>query len=197
MDTDRTNGADVNSDLKTRNEVLANLRGEDSESFKEKDKERQEIIDEAKQYCYKNPKDWPILVFNWDLKAKSQRHALDGLTQKEFEEYNPQGLCLGYVVLQNFDEKLSRRNRRTEDDLWKVGDKSKLAQAIAYAARGLPITPPIATVTIDAKEVCLAGGNHRYTAAKFSGEAKIPIYVAPNDVKAVSELVTVCWCKAS
>ena len=41
--------------------------------------------------------------------------------------------------------------------------------------------------------MCLGGGNHRYTVAKFSGQIELPIYVAPKEAETVSAIVTVRW----
>ncbi|MGZ9568258.1 hypothetical protein ACVTTK_02735 [Alcaligenes nematophilus] len=179
----------------SRNEMLATLRGEDLESYRDREKIKKETDEQAKKYRNSDPAYWIDLKFNWDLKPESQRFALDGHSEDEFKKTYPEGLLLGYVDLKKFDDNLCHHSRRENNEIWKVGDEGKLAGVIAYVVAGHPLTPPIVGLTSNDKEVCLSGGNHRYTVAKFGGEAEIPIYIAKQDFEAINCIVTVRWCK--
>ncbi len=98
----------------------------------------------------------------------------------------------GMVNLDEFDRHLTSFNRRVDiNDLWKYGNPSKLCYVLAYLEKGLPITPPL--VSVANEELCLSGGNHRYAAAKFSGQMQLPIYVEHANLKLVETLVQVTW----
>jgi hypothetical protein len=132
------------------------------------------------------------LKFNWDLSISGQRFALDGVKVDEFQKYYPDGFCLGWTTLKELDEKLCYHNRRVGlDELWSLGDERKLAFVIAYLASGRPITPPLISPLTN--EICLHGGNHRYTAAKFGGVKDIPVYAEPSNIPALSDIVSIRW----
>jgi hypothetical protein len=177
----------------TMAEALAVLRGGDLEAHRARQLEYDEIAKEAEQYRLLAPAQWPSLEFNWDFRAEAQRFALDGCQPDSFAESYPLGLRLGWVSVEAFDSKLSLQNRRALGELWKVGEKNKLAMAIAYLRRGKPITPPLVLPLPAQKQICLEGGNHRYTVAKFSGQIELPIYVDPSKAEALGAIVTVRW----
>ena len=178
----------------TGEEVLAVLAGHDLHVFRAERIECDMIAKDAKRYKRIDPSEWPSLDFNWDFSPEAQRFALDGCTAECFAKDYPRGLRLGWAVLEEFDAKLSRQNRRDRDELWDVGDEDKLTWAIEYIRRGKPITPPLVAALTQNEQVCLVGGNHRYTVAKFSSQSELPIYVDPDEAEAVNALVTVRWC---
>lgn len=177
----------------TTAEAIAFLNGEDIDVLRAQQQERDEIAEEADRYKLVSPPEWPSLEFNWDLSASAQRFALDGCKPESFATSFPNGLRLGWVSLKEFDAKLSRINRRALVELWDVGDKEKLAMAIAYISRGKPITPPLVHPIPAEKQVCFGGGNHRYTVAKFSGQIDLPIYADPEEAERIAAIVTVRW----
>lgn len=109
-----------------------------------------------------------------------------------FRNRTPHGLRLGWVGVADFDSKLCHFNRRDENELWSIGSATKLARAIAYLRRGLPITPPLVAPVKGKDELHFQGGNHRYAALKAAGhETAFPIYVASEDFETVARIVTV------
>jgi len=157
------------------------------------------VQEESDAYLGLMPDAWPALSWNWDFSARGQRYVYDGMPPSSFAAAHPAGLRLGWVQVEQFDARLSRFNRRNGlGELWELGSQSKLAQAIAYCRRGHPVTPPgVGLAWAEdgevATEVCLVGGNHRYTVAKFSGLVDLPIYVDPTLADAVAAIVPVRW----
>lgn len=136
--------------------------------------------------------EWPHLTFNWDFTRKGQRFGFDGVTSEVFQAMYPEGLRLARMSLVAFDQHLAHFSRRdTSEELWSLGCRSKLAKTIAYIRRGYVITPPIVGPT--GKEVILKGGHHRYAIAKAVQLDTIPFLVAPDDVKAIENLLDVTW----
>jgi hypothetical protein len=164
---------------------------------------REGVQAESEAYRGLMPDAWPVLNWNWDLSAKGQRYAYDGMPPPSFAEAHPEGLRLGWVRVEEVDAKLSHVNRRNGlDELWELGDQGKLADAIAYSRQGHPLTPPmVAPLPTEGgapdTEVYLVGGNHRYTVAKFSGLVEIPIYVDPRLAAAVAAIVSIRWADAA
>lgn len=194
MDDDQLDDFDLGAlGPMTMEEALAVMDGEDLEVHRAQRVERDEIAEEAERYRLVSPTEWPSLEFNWDFSVEAQRYTLDGCKPDSFTKYFPRGLQLGWVSLQEFDSNLSFQNRRKLSELWTVGDEGKLAMAIAYIRKGKPITPPLVAPIEGQRQVCLGGGNHRYTVAKFNGQIELPIYVDPKEAEAVSAIVTVRW----
>jgi hypothetical protein len=164
---------------------------------------REGVRKEAEAYVGLASQAWPDLKWNWDFSTRAQRYVYDGISPPSFAANHPTGLRLGWVSVEHFDAKLSRFNRRDGlAELWKVGDQQKLAEAIAYSRQSRPLTPPM-VAPLSTKEgqppteVYLVGGNHRYTVAKFSGLAEVPIYVDPEFAGVVAEIVSVRWVETS
>ncbi|WP_368865374.1 transcriptional regulator [Stenotrophomonas maltophilia] len=177
---------------RTMEEALAQLKGISLEVYRAKVAEKEKIRARGAKFRNVPPTEWPPLVFNWDISEASRCYVYDGVEPSEFSQLHPSGLALGYVDVVALDRVLCHSNRRDGlEELWKCGDKQKLCDVIAYLEAGLPITPPLVAVAIN--ELCLTGGNHRYTAAKFSGELHIPIYVQHENVSAVESLVKISW----
>lgn len=179
----------------TADELQAFLDGEGLEAYRAKRKSIARISCKSRSYINVDPKHWPEITLNWDVDPASQRYSLDGFKAREFLEAYPDGLLLGWVRLRDFDKVLCRFNCRQDDELWAVGDKSKLAFLIVYLSEGRPISPPFVQ-PINNSEVCFVGGNHRYAIAKVLKENEIPIYAASSDREAVSKLVSVRWAGA-
>lgn len=181
------------SPLELIEELMAELDGLTSEEYRLISEMRSRLAAAGEKYRRKPPSAWPKLAFNWDFKTESQRFSLDGIKSLEFAESYPQGFLLGHVAVAEFEKKLCHFNRRNDvHELWDCGSGSKLCSMLAYLAEGLPIAPPLVTVT-PANELCFHGGNHRYTVAKFSGLAVIPIYAEPTNRAAIERLVPVSW----
>lgn len=180
-------------------QVICERDGFDLEEMRAERVVRESTWEEAQAYLGLTPEAWPALTWNWDFSTKGQRYVYDGLSPPKFAAAHPQGLRLGWVLVEQFDARLSRFNRRDGlGELWEVGDQSKLAQAIAYGRQGRPLTPPMVAPlrtpnANPATEVFLVGGNHRYTVAKFSGLVDLPIYVEPELAEAVAAIVPVRW----
>lgn len=171
--------------------MLAMVNGEDLEDFRRAQALDMELTKDSKKYRRLSADKWPPLTFNWDHAPSSQRLVLDGFDEAKFRNAYPAGLKLGRLSLIEFDNRLCHSNRRRlPDELW-IGDVGKLAKVIAYLRRGLPITPPL--VAAKAGQFVLAGGNHRYTAARASGLEQLEIYVAPDDVVAVQTVYAIDW----
>jgi hypothetical protein len=176
----------------TTDEWLAVLRGEDLESHRKERAFRERICSKTEQYRNTPVGSWPKIEINWDVTQESQRFSFDGQTKEQFEAYYPEGLCLGYVELAEFDKGLCHFSRRDEGELWEVGFQSKLAFLLVYLSEGCPISPPVAKPT-DNGELILIGGHHRYAIAKAIGEKTIPIYVCPEHKSEVDKRVAVEW----
>lgn len=205
IDEKFSDGRDDGTEITTwdRDDVLDQIScerdGFDLEELRAERVVRESIWREAPAYHGLAPEAWPGLTWNWDFSAKAQRYVYDGLPPPKFKAAHPNGLRLGWVLVEQFDTKLSHFNRRNGiSELWALGDESKLAKAIAYARQGRPLTPPMVaplpTEKADrATEVYLVGGNHRYTVAKFSGLIELPIYVEPELADAVAAIIPVRW----
>lgn len=179
---------------RTTEELLAELDGVSLEEHRRESQLRERLRQIGERYRGKPPSEWPNLTFNWDLRSESQRFALDGAMKPlEFSCQFPDGFALGYVDTREFDNALCAFNRRNLSELWEVGSESKLAYILAYLEEGLPITPPLVGTTTAKNELCLHGGNHRYTACKFGGLVRIPIYASATSQAMVSKLTPVCW----
>lgn len=175
-------------------ELLAHLNGEDLETYRKRQQERAMLWKAAEPYLNMPPEQWHPLTFNWDLAKESQRFALDGIDAEAFRKHYPQGFVLGWLRLSDFDKHLSHFSRRDGlEELWSSGDSSKLAIAIARFKHGLPTTPPLVAPGEDKNQVFLAGGHHRYTVAKFSGQERLPIYADPDHVPTLSQIIPVSW----
>lgn len=180
------------SDPRTPQEALAKLKGIPPEVFRREAAHKEKIRARGETFMLLPPAHWPQLYFNWDLSQAAQHYVYDGVEPEDFARCHPDGLALGYVDLAEFDTQLCHFSRRQDiDELWKCGDARKLCHALAHLEAGLPITPPL--VSVADGQLCFAGGNHRYTAAKFSGETRVPIYVEFENVRAVESLVQVAW----
>ena len=183
----------MSSEHMTFSERLAMLNGEDLETVKKRSALNEELEKNAKLLNGRPPTEWPKLNFNWDTSSESQRFALDGISPADFSQRHPEGFSLGWVPLSDVDKHLCHTSRRNlPDELWTIGDLNKLAKAIAYISRGLPISPPYVCLYKDVALV-LGGGNHRYTIAKAINVQEIPIYVAPESKTAVSKILSIRW----
>ncbi len=177
----------------TGDEALAILDGQDLSVYRAEQVELAEITKEAEHHMFTAPSKWPSLEFNWDLGLDARRFTLDGCNPENFTKHFPQGLLLGWVELKDFDAKLSPQNWRAYKDLWTAGDPKKLARVIEYIRRGKSITPPLAAPLSEKNQVCLVGGNHRYTVAKFTNQHLLPLYVDPDKIEEISTIVTIDW----
>lgn len=197
---DNTSSIDM-GDL--RDQLICERDGFDLEEMRAERVVRAGVQEEAEGYLGLLPHAWPALNWNWDFSAKGQRYVYDGMPPPSFAAAHPAGLRLGWVQVEQFDAQLAHFNRRNGlGELWELGSESKLAQAIAYCRQGHPLTPPgVAPARSEssavATEVCLVGGNHRYTVAKFSGLVNLPIYVDPKLADAVAAIVPVRWADAA
>lgn len=172
---------------------MAELDGISVEEYRREAELHTRLAKAGEKYRRAQPSEWPNLTFNWDFRPESQRFALDGMNLHEFAECYPDGLALGNVAVVEFDKSLCNFNRRNDlEELWDCGFESSLCCILAYLEEGLPITPPLVSVTT-ANELCFHGGNHRYTAAKFSGLTTIPIYAEPKNRLSIERLVPVIW----
>jgi hypothetical protein len=177
---------------RTIQEALAELEGTSLEEHRREEAHKAMIRARGENFRLRPPSEWPQLAFNWDLSQGSQYYVYDACKYEEFARLHSDGLALGYVDLSEFDARLCHFNRRHNlDELWKRGNASKLCYVLAHLEAGLPITPPLVSVVPEG--LCFAGGNHRYSAAKFSGEMLLPIYVESANVKAVQALVNITW----
>jgi hypothetical protein len=197
---DNTSNIDMDDLL---DQLICELDGFDLEEMRAERVVRASVQEEAEGYFGLLPDAWPALNWNWDFSAKGQRYVYDGMPPPGFAAAHPAGLRLGWVRVDQFDARLTHFNRRNGlGELWELGSQSKLAEAIAYCRQGHPLTPPgVAPARTEngevATEVCLVGGNHRYTVAKFSGLANLPIYVDPRLADAVAAIVPVRWADAT
>lgn len=177
---------------RTIKEALAELQGTSVEDHRRQEAHKANIRARGENFRLRPPSEWPQLAFNWDLSQGGQHYVYDACKSEQFARLHPDGLALGYVDLSEFDALLCHFNRRHNlDELWKCGNPSKLCYALAHLEAGLPITPPFVSVVPEG--LCFVGGNHRYAAAKFSGEKRLPIYVESANVKAVETLVNITW----
>lgn len=174
-------------------DVLSAANGENLEEVRRLRAMADEAYDAGKPYECLPPDRWPqIGDINWDCRPQSQRFSLDGKTEKDFGEAYPQGLALGHVDRQAFDERLCHHSRRDGDELWKVGDCRKLVKALGWIILAFPMSPPL-VAPIGSDEIIFHGGHHRYAVAKAYGMSEIPILVAPADVTAVEARIPVRW----
>lgn len=162
------------------------------EAYRDMQLLNESLYEEGEKYRGRPPSEWPPLAFNWDFSLEGQRFGYDGLTAHAFKVRYPEGLRLGYMPLATFDRHLAHFSRRdTTEELWELGSEFKLAKAIAYIHRGLPITPPV--VGPNGCEVVLKGGHHRYAIAKAINLKTIPFLVAPEDVEHVARTIEATW----
>jgi hypothetical protein len=172
--------------------ILAAAAGEDLKTYQAWKDLNGSLDNECGAYLDLPVEQWPPLNVNWDLSPAGQRFAFDGMKEADFRKHRPNGFRLGRIPLSTFDRHLCHYSRRDGSaELWELGSRWKLAKAIAYLRRGLPITPPLVTATEG--EFRLAGGHHRYAIAKAVTLAMLPIYVDHADVTQVEAIATVEW----
>ncbi|VAW51400.1 hypothetical protein MNBD_GAMMA05-99 [hydrothermal vent metagenome] len=176
----------------TYEEHLAVLQGKNLEQYRIESSTRSRIYDEAQKYIELPVNKWPEINMNWDVSIEGQRYCFDGMSKQEFLKYYPDNLCLGTVMLHDFDKKLCHFSRRDGSELWELGSQTKLAFLIVYLSENLPISPPVAKPT-DNNEVIFTGGHHRYAVAKSIGEGNIPICVCPEHKSGIDEIINVTW----
>jgi len=172
---------------------MAVINIKDLSTYKAEQVNHDDINKKAKRHKRLDPSEWPILDFKWDLNFDAQRFALDGYKIENFQKDFPRGFCLGWVLLQELDDKLCKHNRRERHELWKVGNPDKLARAIEYICRNNLITPPLVAPIPEQNLVCLKGGNHRYTVAKFSYQKCLPIYIEPENCESINSILNIYW----
>lgn len=177
-------------------EKLVALRYKDSDEARVRRELQYRIRAESEQYLLAPVSAWPEIKINWDLSQESQRLSLDYsqafYTKPRFDRDYPEGFQLGWVFLSDFDAKLCAYNHRTEEQLWTVGDVSKLANLIVYLSQGRPVSPPAVRVN-EKRELVLLGGNHRYAVAKAIGESTLPIHALPEHKDLLESLLPVRW----
>lgn len=174
----------------TTAELLAVQSGQSLEEYRAERDLKEALSAESTQYIDLPACKWPNLNFSWDLTTESQRFALDGVSQSEFANSFPEGFIHAWVKLADFDAHLCHQSKReTEEELWGLGSKSKLAFLIAYLRCGHPITPPLVALTVN-NEFVFQGGNHRYAVAKAIGAHSLPIYMQRHTHSRAAEIVT-------
>lgn len=176
----------------TTDEVCAVMRGRDLEEYRKEKELRLRIHADAQKYMLAPVSEWPNIKIIWDTSKNSQRFSLDGVSLEDFQKFYPQGFCLGWVALDEFDKKLCHFSRRDDGELWAIGFQSRLAYLIVYLAEGRPISPPLAK-PLPSKEIIFCGGHHRYAIAKAIGETEIPIHIDPEHKDELDSLVRVKW----
>ncbi len=174
----------------TTAELLAVQSGQSLEEYRAERDFKDALNAESTQYVDLPAFKWPNLIFVWDFSTASQRFALDGVSQSEFVSSYPDGFVHAWVRLDEFDAHLCHQSKReTEDELWGLGSKSKLAFLIAYLRCGHPITPPLVALTVN-NEFVFQGGNHRYAVAKAIGAHSLPVYMQRHTYSRAAEIVT-------
>lgn len=153
---------------------------------------RRRIEADSRRYLEAPVSMWPPIVFNWDLSKESQRFSKDSVSSEEFSKTYPDGFCLGYVSLADFDQRLCFFSRRKDREIWTIGDPYKLAYLIIYLSEGRPISPPFAR-PLPSNEIVIDGGHHRYAVAKAMGLPEIPVYVTPRHKGDLESLLYVKW----
>lgn len=177
----------------TADELLATLEGRDLEEYRAEKAEQAALRAEAEVYRSLNPDQWPTLSFNWSLDRTYWHKSFDGWHSRDVAEHYPEGLLVGWTDLQTFDASLCLYNRRRDlEELWSCGSESKLAYMLAYLSHGNPISPIVVGFATDG-QICLHGGNHRYTAAKFSGEQRFPFLCSTNDKEKLEQRLSIDW----
>lgn len=168
-------------------EIMANASGQSLEEHIEKQAFRNSLRPISEKVIGLPPEDWPNLAFNWDLSSQGRKYSFDGPgflpSEKDIPaayrqwEQDLHQYEIGWVSVNELDEKLCSFNHRKEP--WVKGSsESRLADVIAHLSEGHSISPVVIQPASDNK-VLFTGGNHRYTAAKFSGEQRIPVYYLP------------------
>ncbi|AMW77578.1 hypothetical protein AMD27_00775 [Acinetobacter sp. TGL-Y2] len=156
--------------------------------------EREIIQYEASKVMNFSPNKWPKLYFNWDLRQKNQRLSFDNVNSLEdLNHYYPEGFLAFKAELKEVDSYLNSYSKRTLEDLWKVGYPDKLAQIIIYLSnKNNSISPPV--IMMNEAGITLKGGNHRYTAAKFSSQKYVTMYTTQNYKSELNKLLkTIEW----
>jgi len=172
--------------------MAAAAAGEDLDTYLAWKRLNASLDEEGGAYRDRPVAEWPNLHFNWDLSPEGQRFALDAVNAVAFRKQHPDGFRLGRIPLPTFDRFLCHFSRRDgPSELWELGAPWKLAKVIAYVRRGLAITPPL--VATSENELRIAGGHHRYAAAKAVNLEILPFYAAPSDVPLIDAIVQVDW----
>jgi len=155
-------------------------------------KENRRISEKAAQYTGKPVGEWPEFEIMWDFSPDRQHYCLDGETPDTIKAQFPNGFAVGYTSLAQLDEKLHRGSKRTNDEIWNIGCKSKLAKCIVHWQEGNLMTPVIIRAFKD--EIHIAGGNHRLAIARARNIEKVPFYVCPKDISKVEAILkSVTW----
>ncbi len=142
------------------------------------------------------PESWSFQQVCWDIRKASQHFCLDGVKRREFALHYPQGFLLGWVSTEVLDCRLSKFSRRTDDELWSVGNPRKLAYLIAFLSDGRSVSPPLVK-PVGNGTINLSGGNHRYALARALRQTPIPICAERAHQEALTELLAgVTWSEA-
>lgn len=173
-------------------EVIGMLYGKDHVKAKEDAELSSRIYEESKQYIGSPVDTWPKIQMNWDVSRESQRFSMDGVLPKDFNRSYPDGLLLGYVLLDELDKILHRFSRRDEGELWAVGSVTKLAKLIVYLSEGRSISPPLIKPVKD-EQISFEGGHHRYAIAKVIGAKRIPVHIKKEHKSEIDRLLNVDW----
>lgn len=168
------------------------LDGEESIEELTEQNLRARILKESEKYLNTPVSSWPKIIFNWDLSRSSQRFALDGVGENDFQKYYPDGFILGYVSLTEFDKILCHFSRRDEGELWELGYPDNLAKLIVYLSENRPISPPLVK-PVDNGEVIFQGGHHRYVIAKVTDVDVFPIYIEKHNKIEIDKRLFVNW----
>ena len=178
-------------------EICANSSGRDIDDIRREEIIMRRLEPIAKQIIQIPACDWPKLNFNWDLSDNGRCYSFDRphfLPSEKDRKHayrawreNLLQYELRWFPLDIIDRKLSSCCFR-EVPWVEGGSDHRLAQVIAHVSEGHPISPIVVSPNVD-DTIFLAGGNHRYTAAKFSGQKMIPVYLLPEKLEKILELL--------
>ena len=132
--------------------------------------------------------EWPSFDVIWDLNSENFRFAFDGVSPNQYRKNYPDGLLLCWALQSEFYDNLCHYNKRSPEELWKLGFADKLARVVAYCSEGHPLTPVVAKPHPDFEnEVLLLGGNHRYAMINALKIKVMPLLIQHEDYVEMSK----------
>ena len=174
-------------------ELLAHIAG----ITVEENKENIRVNEKAREIEGLPIERWPAFDIRWDLSLAGQRFSFDGESESSFVEDYPNGLLLGWVCLNELDDKLIPYCKRAAGEIWSIGNSLKVARIIVHWTEGRSISPIIIGHNKHG-QLTILGGNHRLAICRTKGERIVPVLANPTDQNMINDILGVIqWEKAT
>lgn len=133
--------------------------------------------------------DWPDFDITWDHSIENLHLFADGYSLNKLQSDYPSGLMSAKVKLVELDSKLFRSSFQNVNEFWDIGIKSKKSEAIAHWVLERKMTPCKVTPH-EAREIIIAGGNHRLAVCRAKSIEYIPVLFDPKHKQEISKIIS-------